>query len=51
MMKMMYKMLCKKDPKTLKNDDKELIATYGSVVDFTDKSAIKPIVEYVKLLP
>ena len=51
MMKMMYKMLCKKDPKTLKNDDKELIATYGSVVDFTDKSFIQPIVEYVKLLP
>lgn len=47
MMKMMYNMLCKRDPKTLKNDDKDLIATYGSIVDFTDKSTIKPIIEYV----
>lgn len=47
MMKMMYNMLCKRDPETLKNDDKDLIATYGSIVDFTDKSTIKPIIEYV----
>lgn len=46
-MKMMYNMLCKRDPETLKNDDKDLIATYGSIVDFTDKSTIKPIIEYV----
>lgn len=47
MMKMMYNMLCKRDPETLKNDDKDLIATYGSIVDFIDKSTIKPIIEYV----
>lgn len=48
MMKIMYNMLCKKDAETLKNDDKDLIATYGDVVDFTNKTTIKPIVEYVK---
>lgn len=48
MMKIMYRMLCKKDPETLKKDDKDLIATYGGVVDFTEKSTITPIIEYVK---
>ena len=48
MMKMMYKMLCKKNPETLKQDDKDLIATYGGVVDFTNKSTLTPIIEYAK---
>jgi len=32
------------------SDDRELLETYGGTIDFTDKDAIKPLVEYVSLL-
>lgn len=48
MMAMLKKMLSKKDYDSLRNEDKEMLATYGGVVDFTDKSTIIPLVDYVK---
>ena len=45
MMHMMARMLQKKDPATLRNEDKELLATYGQVVDFKDARTIQPIVD------
>jgi hypothetical protein len=38
----------KKDPGTLDNDSKGVLATYGKVVDFTSKKAIEPIVSLIK---
>ena len=48
MMSMLHKMLSKKDYNSLRKEDKEMLETYGKFVDFTNKSAISPIVEYVK---
>lgn len=48
MMSMLHKMLLKKDYNSLRNEDKEMLETYGKVVNFTNKSAILPIIEYVK---
>ena len=38
----------KKEPATLRNEDKEQLATYGQVVDFKDKSTIQPILDQLK---
>jgi menaquinone-dependent protoporphyrinogen IX oxidase len=43
MMGMLYRTLKKKDPRTLRTEDLELLRTYGKRVDFTDRSAILPI--------
>lgn len=48
MMAMLHRMMTKKDYNTLRNEDKEMIKTYGTVVDFTDQSTIIPIIEYVR---
>ena len=48
MMAIMHKMILKKDCSSLRQEDKEFIETYGKVVDFTDKSTIKPLIAYVK---
>lgn len=50
MMSMLHKMIMKKDYDTLRNEDKEMLDTYGKVVDFTDKSSIGPIISYVQRL-
>lgn len=50
MMSMLHKMMTKKDYDTLRNEDKEMIDTYGKTVDFTDKASISPIVSYVQQL-
>lgn len=47
MMAMLRKMLLKKDPRELREEDKMLLDTYGKKVDFTDKNSIKPLIEYV----
>lgn len=44
MMTMLYKMTSKKDFDALDEEDKEFISAYGKAVDFTDKSAIFPII-------
>lgn len=48
MMALLHKMIMKKDYNSLRNEDKEMLATYGQVVDFTDKAAILPIVHYIR---
>ena len=50
MMAMLHTMMKKKDYDSLRNEDREMLATYGKAVDFTDKNAILPIIQYVKEL-
>jgi menaquinone-dependent protoporphyrinogen IX oxidase len=50
MMAMLRKMTLRKDYDSLRNEDKEMLDTYGQVVDFTDKTTIMPIVDYVRKL-
>lgn len=48
MMAMLHRMLLKKEVDSLRAEDKEMLATYGKPVDFTDPAAISPIIEYVQ---
>lgn len=50
MMAMLHKMLSKKEPQSLRNEDKQMLATYGKVVDFTNRAAISPLIQYVQSL-
>ena len=50
MMSMLHKMLIKKAPDTLGDEDKEMLGTYGGKVDFTDRASIVPIISYVQAL-
>lgn len=47
MMAMLKIMLSKKDASELSNEDKELLATYGGKVDFTDRTTIKPLITFL----
>ena len=47
MMSMLRKMLLKKDIHTLREEDKQLLDTYGQCIDFTDRKSIQPLIEYV----
>lgn len=47
LMAMMLRSIKKKDAQALDDDSKGFIATYGKVVDFTNKEAISPIVKAV----
>ncbi len=48
MMAMLRRMLLKKDEKNLRDEDKQLLATYGKCVDFTDRESIRPLVKEAK---
>lgn len=48
MMAMLHKMLSKKEYDSLREEDKQMLATYGKIVDFTDKNTIEPIISYVR---
>ncbi|SKC91931.1 flavodoxin domain-containing protein [Maledivibacter halophilus] len=50
MMAMLKKMVSKKKPEELSEDDKGILETYGKKVDFTDINTIEPLIEYVKNL-
>ena len=50
MMAMLRKMIAKKDSDTLREEDRQLLATYGQSVDFTDQNAIQPIIDAVRSL-
>lgn len=50
MMAMLYKVTTKKDYDSLRDEDKQMLATYGKTVDFTDKATILPIIRYVQEL-
>lgn len=47
MMAMLKKIIAKKSEDKLTEDDKQLLDTYGDKIDFTDKSTITPLVNYV----
>jgi len=48
MMAMLRKVIIRKKPDELTDDDKQLLDTYGGKVDFTDKNTITPLVNYIK---
>lgn len=48
MMAVLHRMIAKKDFNSLSVEDKQMLATYGKSVDFTDKAAIQPILRYVQ---
>ena len=50
MMNMLKKMLLKNGYDKLRQEDKEFLDTFGKQVDFTDKSTITPLIDYVKSL-
>lgn len=47
MMGALYRLIKLKDPATLGHEERELVRTYGQVVDFTDRESTQPIVDYV----
>ena len=50
MMAMLYKVLKSKDYDQLREEDKQMIDTYGQKIDFSDRETIMPIIEYVNKL-
>lgn len=50
MMAMVHSMIAKKNYNTLNDGEKQILDTYGKVVDFTGKATIMPIVKYVSEL-
>lgn len=50
MMAMLRRVLLKKDAKSLRAEDRQLLDTYGKCVDFTDRKSIQPLTGYVKSL-
>ena len=50
MMAMLHKTLSGKDRAALREEDRQMLDTYGTAVDFTDRAAIEPILSYVRAL-
>lgn len=50
MMKMLHSVMIKKEPSELREEDKQMLETYGKTVDFTDQTTIYPLIEYVRNL-
>lgn len=48
MMGMLHKALLRKDRSTLRQEDREMLDSYGQRVDFVDKDAILPMLEYMQ---
>lgn len=48
MMSMMVKMIRRKPESELSSEDKDMLLTYGQVVDFTDKAFIKVMIDHIK---
>ncbi len=51
LMYLLVRSIKNKKHEALDNDSKGVLATYGKVVDFTNRKSIAPIVEYIKQLP
>lgn len=47
MMAMLRHMLLKKEPNTLRDEDRQLLKTYGKHIDFTDCKSIQPLIQSV----
>ena len=50
MMAIVKKQAEKKSPAERTSDDKGILETYGGKIDFTDKSTISPLIDYVQAL-
>ncbi|MDO5540850.1 MAG: flavodoxin domain-containing protein [Eubacteriales bacterium] len=48
MMAMLRQMLAKKDADSLREEDRQMLETYGKYVDFTDCKSIQPLIAYAK---
>ncbi len=48
LMKLLVRSLKSKDPDTLDDESKGIIATYGKTVDFTNKNTIYPLIEAIR---
>ena len=48
MMAMLKIVISKKNPNELSDDDREILATYGKKVDFSDKNTIRPLLSILK---
>lgn len=48
MMSMLRRVLLKKDFSELTNEDKQLLDTYGKGIDFTDRTSLQPIIDYIR---
>lgn len=48
MMAMLHKMTLKKDASSLREEDRQMLDTYGKTVDFTDRASIEPLIRYVR---
>lgn len=51
MMAMLHKMLKNKDYDSLRQEDKDMVDTYGGIVDFVNLETALPIITYVKQPP
>ena len=45
MMAMLRKMLLKKEKQKLREEDRQLLETYGKCIDFTDRESIQSLLE------
>lgn len=50
MMAMLHKMLKRKDYNSLRQEDKDMIDTYGGMVDFVSLETALPMIQYIKQL-
>ena len=48
MMAMLKRMIVKKAPGDRSEEDRQILATYGKAVNFTDRAAVKPIVSLIQ---
>jgi len=48
MMGLLNKMILRKGPEKMNDEDKEFVETYGKPLDFTDKNSITEIIKYCK---
>jgi len=50
MMSMLRRMLLKKDSSEISSEDRLLLETYGKKIDFTDRTTLQPMIDYIRLL-
>ena len=48
MMAMLKRSLGSKSEQDLTDEDRQILATYGKIVDFTDRASVRPIIEWAE---
>ena len=48
MMAMLKKSLESKKEQDLTDEDRQILATYGKIVDFTDRASVRPLIEWAE---